>query len=169
MALSSKIYAAVTATLTGTDDLGTLQYTLPMTTLFQSLASGTGDDQADLLFTDTRTIAASSSENLDLAGTSLHNPFGTALTFATVKVIYIKASADNTNDVVVGGAGSNTFDGPFVDDTDQIAIHPGGVFLVASPDTGWTVDAGTGDILKVANSSSGTGVTYDIVIIGTSA
>ena len=34
--------------------------------------------------------------------------------------------------------------------------------------TGWTVTAGTGDLLKIANSTSGT-VLYRIVIIGCSA
>ena len=38
-----------------------------------------------------------------------------------------------------------------------------------APATGATVTTLTGDILLVANSSSGTSVTYDIVIIGTSA
>lgn len=32
--------------------------------------------------------------------------------------------------------------------------------------TGYAVTAGTADQLKVANSGAGTGVTYDIVIVG---
>jgi hypothetical protein len=35
--------------------------------------------------------------------------------------------------------------------------------------TAYAVTATTADLLKVANSSSGTGVTYDIAVIGTSA
>jgi hypothetical protein len=38
-----------------------------------------------------------------------------------------------------------------------------------APVSGWAVIAGTGDILKFANSGGTTGVTYDIVIVGTSA
>ena len=49
------------------------------------------------------------------------------------------------------------------------AVKPGGVFLWAAPSGGLTVTGGTGDILQVANSGSGTGVTYSIVIVGASA
>jgi hypothetical protein len=35
--------------------------------------------------------------------------------------------------------------------------------------SGWTVTAATGDLLKILNSSSGSSVVYDIVVIGTSA
>jgi hypothetical protein len=34
---------------------------------------------------------------------------------------------------------------------------------------GWGVTAGTGDLLKVANSAGSTSVNYDIVVIGNSA
>ena len=40
------------------------------------------------------------------------------------------------------------------------------LLLVAPGAAGYAVTAGTGDILKVANSGAGTGVTYDIVIVG---
>ena len=130
-------------------------------------AAGNGSGQVDKQWTDTRTIAASSSESLDLAG-SLGNALGNTTVFAKVKAIRIRASAANTNNVVVGGAGSNTFVGPFADATDKISIPPGGHFEVTHPTTGWTVTASTGDILLVANSSSGTGVDYDIEIIGSS-
>jgi hypothetical protein len=134
-----------------------------------SLSSGTGNGQADLVFSDTRTIAASSSENLDLAGV-LADAFGATLTFVKIKAIYIKAAAGNTNDVVVGGAASNGFVNWVADTTDKINIRPGGVFLLVDPQgSGYAVTASTGDILKVANSGGTTGVTYDIVIIGTSA
>jgi len=38
----------------------------------------------------------------------------------------------------------------------------------AADATTYAVTAGTGDLLKVANSAGGTSVTYDIVIIGSS-
>lgn len=132
------------------------------------LQPGTGTGYADLIYTGTRTIAASSSENLDLSG-SLTGPLGSTLTFVKVKAILIVADAGNTNNVVVGGAGSNTFTGPFADATDKLSIPPGGSLLLTHPGAGWTVTASTGDILLVANSSSGSGVTYKVMIIGTSA
>lgn len=130
------------------------------------LANGTAADQANKVFKDQRTLGASATENLDLAG-GLTDPFGTTLTFATIKAILIRAVAANTNNVVIGGAATNTFLGIFSDATDKIAVKPGGAFLWCAPGTGAAVTAGTGDILLVANSGAGTGVTYDIVVIGT--
>lgn len=154
-------------TYTGTNDLGSVSFAFNQSAS-QQFTSGTTTGKADKLFSDTRTLAASATENLDLAG-SLTDPFGVTSTFVKVKAIYIKAAAGNTNSVVVGGAGSNTFTGPFADATDKVTIPPGGFVLLVHPGAGWTVTAATGDILLVANSSSGTSVSYDVVIIGTSA
>lgn len=137
-----------------------LQLNLPVT-----FADGVGASQAQKLFCDTRTLTASSTENIDLAG-SLTDAFGATLTFAEIKAIIVSADSGNTNNVVVGGAASNAFP-LFGDATDTISVKPGGFFAIVDPSAGgYTVTAGTGDILKIANSSSGTSVIYTIVIIG---
>ena len=167
--LNAVITAWVRGTYAGTNDLASVVAdfnSLPKTEI--TLTPGTSSGNADLIFMDTRTLAASATENLDLAG-SLTDPLGATLTFVTIKAIYVKAASANTNNVVVGGAGSNTLLGIFSDATDKIVVKPGGVFMWVAPATGATVTASTGDILLVANSSSGSSVTYDIVIIGTSA
>lgn len=132
-----------------------------------SLASGTGAGQADRVFTDTRTLAASATEDLDLAAVLL-DAFGAAITFVKLKAIIIKAAAGNTNDVVLSRPASNGVP-LFSAASDAIPIKPGGAFAWFCPGTGVTVTAGTGDLLTLTNSGAGTGVTYDIVIIGTSA
>jgi hypothetical protein len=92
---------------------------------------------------------------------------GATLTFTKIKAILVKAAEGNTNNVVVGGAASNGWVGPFGDVSDTVAVKPGGTLLLVAPNAaGYAVTAGTGDILKVANSGAGTGVTYDIVIVG---
>src|SRR5262245_37171162 len=113
-----------------------------------TLAAGTGLDQADRIFHDRRTLSASATENLDLAGV-LTDIFGDALSFARIKLIYVKAAAANTNNVLVGGAASNAF--PFLGDaTDIVPLKPGEWFVkVTGSATAWPVTAGTGDILKV--------------------
>jgi hypothetical protein len=150
----------------GTTGVGTPQFPLTLSSLLQ-LTPGTGAGKADKLYAASRTIAASTSENLDLAG-GLTDPLGATLTFVKVKAILVIASSANTNNVVLGGAASNTFTGPFVDATDKVSVPPGGAVLLTHPGAGWTVTAATGDILTVANSSSGTTVTYTVLLIGTS-
>lgn len=133
-----------------------------------TLQAGVGAGKADKLFSDTRTLSASSSEDLDLAG-GLADPFGVTLGFARIKAIFIHAAEGNTNDVVIGGAASNTFIGPFGGATHKAAVRPGGLLMLACADaTAWPVTAGTGDLLKIANGGSGTPVTYDIVLVGVS-
>lgn len=167
--LNAILTAWVRGTYAGSNDLSAVHADFNALSKTEiTLTPGTSSGNADLIFMDTRTLSASSTENLDLAG-GLVDPLGATLTFVTIKAIYVKASSANTNNVVVGGAGSNTLLGIFSDATDKILVKPGGVFMWVAPATGATVTTLTGDILLVANSSSGTSVTYDIVIIGTSA
>ncbi len=133
----------------------------------QAFSNGTGAGQASAHWHDQRTLAASATENLDLAGV-LTNAFGGVLTFTKIKALVIHAAAGNTNDVLVGGAGSNAWVGAFGTTTDVVKVKPGGTLVLIAPDVnGMAVVATTGDLLKIANSSSGTGVTYDVIVIGT--
>lgn len=134
------------------------------------LESGTAAGKADKVFHDQRTLAASASEDLDLAGV-LTDAYGAAITFAKVKFIAVSAAAGNTNNVLVGAASATQFVG-LLNAAGVITLRPGATFAAMSgvlDATGMAVTAGTGDLLKVANSSSGSSVTYDIVIVGTSA
>lgn len=134
-----------------------------------SLDNGTGAGQADKMWDDTRTIAASGTDDLDLAGV-LTDAFGDVTTFVKVKGIFVAAASGNTNTVVVGAAAATQFVGPFGAATHTAHVRPGGFLAFACSDaTGWAVGAGATDLLRVANGGAGTTVTYDIVIIGTSA
>lgn len=133
------------------------------------LESGTGAGQADKAFHDQRTLAASATEDLDLAGI-LTDVFGAAITFVRIKGLFVAAAATNTNNVIIG-AGTNPW-ATLLSATGTVTLKPGGYcgFGAGAGDAvGWPVTAATGDILKVANSSSGTSVTYDVVIVGCSA
>lgn len=154
----------VSATQTNALDLATATFA-PSLNAKVTFANGTGANQVNALWTDTRTLAASATENLDLAGV-LTDGFGTTKTFTTVKSIVVTALAANTNNVIVGGAITNAWVGPFSDSTATHSVRPGGWYGFGFGGTGYTVTAGTRDILKIANSSSGTAVTYSIVILG---
>lgn len=167
MAASAKVYAAIDAVLSSALDTGTAEFHHRASlNPVNEFTNGTGANQISKVFTDTRTLGSSATENLDLAG-GLTDALGTTITFTGIKAILITAASGNTNDVVVGGAGSNTFLGVFADASDKINVKPGGAFLWTNPSAaGAAVTASTGDILLVANSSSGSSVTYTIVILG---
>lgn len=166
MGLVSQITGRVSGTYTKAADFGSPAYTFDEK-LVIDLLSGTGNGKADIVFTDERTIAASSNDDLDLAGV-LADIFGATITAAKIKAIIIFAAAGNTNNVVIGGAASNAVP-VFSDATDKLPLKPGNFFALTDKDSGITVTAGTGDILRIANSGSGTSVTYKIVILAASA
>lgn len=135
----------------------------------QSLDNGTGAQQVDIIWSDTRTIAASGTDDLDLSGTALQTAFGANLAFVKVKCIAVYAVTGNTNNVVIGNAAATQFVGPFGAAAHTIALTPGGLFMVTNPNAGWTTVAATSDLFRIANSAAGTSVTYDIAVLGTSA
>ena len=157
----------VDATLTSALDLTSAVSHLDYRSAVE-LTTGTGASASDMQWSDTRTLAASATEDLDLAG-SLTGPVGTTLTFARIKAIVVKASASNTNDVQVTRPASNG--APlFMAAGDGIALSPGETFAWFSPRaTGKAVTAATGDLITITNSAGTTGVTYDVIVIGASA
>lgn len=170
MALSSRIHVGVQSTQRASLDLTSASAPLSIDHNLL-LHNGTGAGQADVLFSDRRTIAASGTDDVDL-NAALTDAFGASISLVRVKALLVSASASNVNNVVVGGAVSNQFASWVGDATDTIVLRPGGVFLLATgaaDTTGYGVTAATGDLLRVANSGAGSTVTYDIVLLGCSA
>ncbi|MFD9949820.1 hypothetical protein ACFWYW_55875 [Nonomuraea sp. NPDC059023] len=132
-----------------------------------ALAEGAGAGQANMIWSDTRTINASATDSLDLAG-SLVGPLGGTLTFARIKMLVVAAAAGNTNNVLITRPASNAV--PLLSAAANIPVHPGGLFVWYAPSAaGVVVTAGTGDLLDLVNSAGGTSVTCDVVIVGANA
>lgn len=168
MTLKTDISLTCLALLTGATDLAPI--TAPHSLSFgNSWTDGVGAGQADLVWGDTRTVTASANDDLDLAG-ALVGALGTTLTFARIKLIVVTADPGNTNNVVIGGAASAQFVGPFGAATHTHAVKPGGFYATAAPSaTGWPVTATTADLLRIANGGAGTSVIYSILLVGASA
>lgn len=159
-----EIALRIDLTQSGTGDLGTPKMRATADKIL-SLVEGTdATNKANILFADTRTIAASANENIDLAG-ALSDAFGASIVAAEIVAIYIAAKATNTNNVNVTRPASNGFIGPFLAASDGVAIKPGEYALFVSQ-SGWAVTAATGDLLNIANSAGTTGVDYDIIVVG---
>ena len=164
-ALTASVFLRLRAVLSDAVDLSTPADRFLLEALF-AIENGTGLNQGNQLWHDTRTLAISATENLDLAG-GLTNGLGDTVTFARVIALYLKAAVGNTNNVLVGGAASAPWFPMFSDSSDILKIRPGGAVLLMAPDaTGYAVTATSADILKVANSGAGTSVSYDIALIG---
>lgn len=150
-------------TQVGSNDLGSPNLKLDIAKLLTLYEGTDATNKADLFFSDTRTLAASGTEDLDLAGV-LTSAFGATIAAAEVVAIFIAAAAGNTNNVNVTRPASNGFIGPFLAAGDGISVKPGEWAALVSQ-SGWAVTAATGDLLTITNSAGSTGVTYDIVIV----
>lgn len=165
MPQNGRIEFSVKSELTRADDLVTPASVLNFAKSF-ALLSGAGLNQADRIWSDQRNLGASGAESLDLSG-SLLDALGGPFVLTKLKMIAVHALATNTNNVNVGGV-ANGIAGVFGDAvSDFMVVRPGGLMVWLAPDAaGAAVVAGTGDLLRVANSAGGTGVDYQIVLAG---
>lgn len=166
MPVTADIQLTVSGRHVGAADLGTPTFPFAFSAPL-SLTNGTGASQVDRVWSDERTLAASGTEDIDLAGV-LSDIYGAALSFAKIKAVFVKAAAGNTNDVVVSRPASNGVP-LFAAAGDAVAVKPGGAFALFWPGAGVSVAAGTADLLTFTNSAAGSGVTFQVVILGTSA
>ena len=169
MAVTGSVNFTGTFTERVSKDLGASSDTNQLTQN-TDFTDGTGAAQVNLVWSDTRSLSASTSENLDLAG-GLTSGLGATLTFARIKHISIRNNTTTAGFTLeVGGAASNAFSTLFGATADYLIIRPGGVFTITAPDAiGYVVTAGTADILKINNPNGGGAVSYSIVIAGSNA
>lgn len=159
---------AVTVTGTYSATVGGFSTTLPLSYGKSfALANGTGADQAQTVFAvQNVNIAASGSTTYDISG-GVTDYTGATINLTKVRAILVYAYPGNTNTVNVFGAGANAFVGCVGSTTDVVKVNPGSLLLLTARDSnGCTVTAGTGDLLKIANGGAGTGVNFDLIVVG---
>ena len=167
MALKSSIGMTFAAELTKAFDLaaGAVPYALSRSYAY---SDGAGAGQANRIYQDRNTLAASGTIDVDLSG-ALTDVYGDPVVFARVKALIVTAADANTNNVVVGGVANaiSTILSPQT--TATIILRPGAFFMVAAgiaDATGYVVTAATADLLHIINSAGGTGVDYELIVIG---
>jgi hypothetical protein len=159
-----KAVVSVIGSQTNAKDLSTPQSDVVEKYEF-NFSDGTGADQAQVIFEDSRTLAGTTSESLDLAGGLAHD-LGGSITFTAAKVIIVKAADDNTGNLRVGAGVSNAFQGFFGASAVGVLVPPGGAIALIDPSaTGEAVTGGTGDLLRIENLGAGA-ATYEIIIAG---
>lgn len=144
-------------------DLSTPADRLALSRTFD-LADGSGANQAQVLFSDIRTLADGANEVLDLyASGSLLDNLGVALTLTRLKVLYLKNLSTDANLLVGGGT---TPVGVFADASDILTLPPGGIFIYTAPNaTGLLLT--TNKNLKLEHNGTGTStLSYEIIVIG---
>ncbi len=166
--LSASVRVSAGGVFANTIDLATVQAVLAFPTTAMVFTDGTGLDQADMVYTETRTIAASTTEDIDLDAGGLLDAFGQTFTIAELKALIICAASANTNTVTILGDVNSV---PILDTAaTTLDLKPGGCFVFVDPSAaGVPVTAATGDILQVENTAGGTTVDLNILILGSSS
>lgn len=164
--LSTSISVTLKATYTNVLDIGNAVANFTKT-FSDKLTDGTGLDNADLIFWDTRTVTNGTPDDLDLAG-GLTDAFGNTLTFVKVKGIMIVNNSATAGEILTLGGDANGFINWLNPATATQKVGPGGVLQLHLPSAaGYAVTAATGDILQIAADAGS--ISYDIILIGTSA
>ena len=134
------------------------------TTRGVALTDGDGANQADRLYYEQRTLADGANETLDLHDGSLKTSFGDAITFDTLKGIYIKNNSTDAA-LLIGGAAATQL-GLFADPGDILRLPPGGEFLFLAPNAAG-VSVETNSNLKLTHDGTGSSnLLYDIMVVG---
>ena len=139
--------------------------------LVLDLANGTGADQADKLWHNEESIGDAANYDIDLTGV-LKDCFGDNFDAAKIKFLAIY-NTSTTKTLTIGNEGSNPWIGPFGAGTHTLSLKPATannlswLVLVADPN-GYTVGAGTADMLRIKNEA-GAAAVAGVVVIATSA
>lgn len=159
MDLTAQILLQIAAVETSTADLSATVTTTNISRAI-SFATGTGANQAQLAWSDSRTVDGLGDDTPDLS--ALPDARGT-VTFTAVKLIYIR----NTGTMPIVWDGNGDWDtGPQkTPDTSSYEIPPGGIYLASNPSAaGWSVGAAS-EYLTIVNDNA-TAAAYDILLIG---
>ena len=133
-----------------------------------SLATGTGLNQADLRWSDQRTLTQNTNEDIDVVG-ALTGALGTTLSLAKLKMIVLYSLSTNVVNLTISRPATNGV--PFLAAaSDAFVLVPGGLFVFVNPSlAAVTCTAGTADLINIAAAAGAADAVYDIHIVGTSA
>lgn len=173
----------LTAVLNQNSGIGTGTFNAPLNAIIAQLVTGNaGAGKADQVYYSQRSLATSSSENIDLYSPPLGSgtdAFGNALTITHVKMLVIQnlgQSATTTtpteSDTLIIGAGGATTQCTSIltPNTSGLVIPGGGCLILTSPGAiGYLVgNSSTNHILKIATGGADT-TFYNLWIVGATA
>lgn len=165
MAVATRIGLNIIAELTKTLDLSIPRSEINKRLLW-TLTTGTGLNQMDKVWSDTRDVLSGATDTLDFAGV-LTDGLGDAATFARIKLFLVLPKSTNTVNLTVTRPAANGVP-LFSAAGDACPTGPGGCFFLLKPDaTGYVVTASTGDLVDIVNGAAAS--TYDVIVGGASA
>lgn len=147
-------------TRTDTQEVGTVANNGIVSTLYR-IAEGAGSKQADLVFNDTRTIAAGQIDSIDLLSLT-HSELGVTVpyTFRQVRLVRVVNNETASGKKLLFGVGAGGVG------TYAHSVGPSSEFVTINHVDPWIVTSAN-SVLRIANPN-GSSLSYTITIIGTS-
>jgi hypothetical protein len=166
VALNTSIQLVLNALQTNSEDLVTAEAPFNFNKVV-TLVNGVVANAANVIWSNTSTLATGASEDIDLTGGGLVDAFANVVAFVKVKALVIAARVANTTNLTLFGDANSL---PVLNTAaTTMPLKPGGVFVYVDPTlAGLAVAAGATDIIQVTNAA-GDSATYDIFIVGTDA
>ena len=148
MSLSAQISISVVSHESSAGDLSSTTRVTPAV-YSSALTHGTGTDQAQVAWSDSRTIGGGGTDTLNLAALSdVRDGASATVTFTSTRAVYLKNKS----------AGALVFS--------NAAFPAGGVTVQASGVATFIAPVGTGCGVGTATVSGAVGAAYDIAIVG---
>jgi hypothetical protein len=166
--LTTLLTLQLDCTLSSTLDLGSSTARIRKLLEGVALTDGAGLNQANRVFSDTRSLNATSSESLDLFDFGgARDPLGALFALSKIKAILIANKATVAGQVLtIGGEGSSAEWESALGAGGTLQVQPGGVILIWAPSAaGYAVADATNHLLKIDNPNAAA-VSYDIVVVG---
>jgi len=132
-------------------------------------SSGTGQNQADRLWHDTRVVSGTNNDDINML--ALTDSLGQTIAPARLRSMTIKASDTNSNNLLVVCSVTNGWLGPFgAAMSSGFALQPGQIFnWTLGNSLGWAVTSGAGTLrVKQTAVASNSPASYDIILVGAS-
>ena len=159
--VTGKVRATLSAAFSEAKDVGTVQST-PSLSVNDVFTNGSGANKVEAVVYDTGSIAASGSADIDLAG-ALKDPAGDLVVLTKVKGFLVKNTSTVGDGITVGG----TFASWLGAAGDAVKIMPGGSIVVSNPtESGYTVTAGSADVMTLTNLDAVNAQTYEVEVLG---
>ena len=166
-ALTLDILSSLTWVFTDALDLSTIRDSSAVSASL-SMATGTGNNQVDLIWHDQLTLASAANDVLNLNALA-RTIYGTSNPINLVKVkaiLVVNAATAAGEDLTIGANATTPFLGPLGGTTPTIKCEAGSPLLLVNYVDGWSTSGANN--LKIVNSGASSN-TYKIVIAGTSA
>ena len=159
--VTGKVRATLSAAFSEAKDVGTVQST-PSLSVNDVFTNGSGANKVEAVVYDTGSIAASGSADIDLAG-ALKDPAGDLVVLTKVKGFLVKNTSTVGDGITVGG----TFASWLGAAGDAVKIMPGGSIVISNPTAaGYTVTAGSADVMTLTNLDGVNAQTYEVEVLG---